>query len=307
MRIKIASVLFISGIFLFNPNKGFSSAIDSSTLLKMYEDSMKSLQFMRINARTDNEKITANKQLFDLMDKALLLPGSFDYPFDSLTTIGKITSPDKQIRIITWDVPKSGCTYAYYGFIQSYNPHKKKYDLFVLEDHTADIPTPQTIVCTPNKWIGMLYYKIIQEKGSKIYTLLAWQGYNKLTTRKVIDVLTFNTQGIPSFGKAIYLKLPATYKGSPKRIIFEYSSDVSMSLKYDEAKHMIVFDHLAPIQEGLESQHQYYGPSFQVDGLAWGGGTWSYVENVEARNPSDEKSDNAPKRGNDENKKVIYH
>jgi len=307
MRIKLVSITFLCGILFLNPFKGFAaSPFDSASLLNVYEDSMKSLQYIRINARTDQEKNEANSHLLSLMNKALLLPGSFNYPFDSLITMGRLTSPDKQFRIITWDVPKSGCTYGYYGFIQSYNERTKKYELFVLEDHTADITNPQTAICTPNKWIGMLYYKIIKEKGSKMYTLLAWQGYNKQTTRKIIDILTFNTQGIPSFGKAVYLKLPNTFKGTSKRIVFEYSAEVSMSLKYDESKHMILFDHLAPIEEGLENQHQYYGPSFQVDGLVWGNGTWSYVANVEARNASNDKEDSPEKPANDVNKKTIY-
>lgn len=252
---------------------------------------MKSLQYIRITAYSDKEKDEANSQLFALMNKALLLPGSFDYPFDSLRTIGICTSPDKQFRIISWDVPKSGCAFGYYGFIQSYNSRKKKYDLFVLEDHTHDISNPKTANCTPNKWIGMLYYKIIKEKGSKEYTILAWQGYNKLITRKIIDVLTFNTEGIPVFGKAIYVKLPPTFKGKPKRMIFEYSAQVSMSLHYDESKNMILFDHLAPIDDGLQGQYQYYGPSFQVDGLLWKNGVWEYVSDVQARNPLDNNED----------------
>jgi len=308
MRIKVVLIIFIFGMLLMSPFRGSAaSPLDSISLLRTYEDSMKSLQYLRINARSDKEKDEANSQLFALMNKALLVPGSFNYPFDSLKTMGFCTASDKQIRIISWDVPKSGCNFGYYGFIQSYNTRKKKYDLFVLEDHSADIPNPKTAICTPNKWIGMLYYKIINEKGSKIYTVLAWQGYNKLVTHKIIDVITFNNEGIPSFGKAVYMKLPSTFKGSQKRIIFEYSAQVSMSLRYDPAKHMILFDRLGPIDEGLQGQHQYYGPSFDVDGLLWKNGAWEYVKDVQARNPSDNKEDNPQNTSHDPNKKVIYN
>ncbi len=220
MRIKSASFIFIIGIWVMQPTKCFALPFDSASLLKVYEDSMVSVQHIRINARNENEKEQANAKLLGWMHKALLLPQSFDYPFDSLTTIGFRTSPDKQFRIITWDLPKSGGTETYYGFIQSYNAKKKSYDLFVLTDKTAEIGNPQTAVCTPDKWIGMLYYQIIHEKGSKFYTLLAWEGYNKQITRKVIDVISFNTQGVPTFGKAVFTNLPATYKGSVKRIDF---------------------------------------------------------------------------------------
>lgn len=287
MRTKITAIIFLLGMCIMHPVRSFAfSPFDSTSLLKTYEDSMKSLQYIRINARTDNEKADANTQLLRLMNKALHLPGSFSYPFDSLTTIGKEISPDKLFRIITWDVPKSGCTFGYYGFIQSYNAKKKGYDIFVLEDHTADIPNIQTATCTPNKWIGMLYYKIIKQKNSKLYTLLAWEGCNKQITRKVIDVLSFNPQGIPVFGKAIFTKLPSNFKSTAKRMVFEYSAQVSMSLRYDESKRNILFDLLAPIEDGLGGQHQYYGPSFQVDGLTFKDGTWNYMVNVDARNPN---------------------
>jgi hypothetical protein len=310
MRIKVVSFIFLFGTLNLIPFRSFAAAsFDSASLLKVYEDSMKSLQYVRINARTDKEKDAANAQLWTLMNKALQIPGSFDYPFDSLVTIGRLTSPDKQFRIINWDVPKSGCTFGYYGFIQSYNEKKKKYDLFVLKDHTADIPNPQTATCSPDKWLGMLYFKIIKEKGSNLYTLLAWQGCNKQITRKVIDILSFNTQGVPSFGKAVFTKLPASYKGNPKRILFEYSAEVYMSLRYNESKNMILFDLLGPIEDGLEGQHQYYGPSFQIDGMKFSNGTWNYMANVEARNPndkSDQKFSDPEHPTNQLNNKPIY-
>jgi hypothetical protein len=270
---------------------------------------MKSIQYIRINARTDKEKDASNIQLLNLMNKALRLPGSFNYPFDSLVTIGFRTSPDNLFRIITGDVPKSGGVNTYFGFIQSFNTPKKRYDLFMLQDKTAEIINPQTATLTPDKWMGALYYKILKEKGSREYTLLALQCYNKLINRKIIDVLTFNSQGVPSFGKSVFEKLPASFKGRPKRLIFEYSSQASMSLRYDDSKKMILFDHLGPIEEGLAGQHQYYGPSFQIDGLTWKNDSWNYIVNVEARNPTtkDDKLYNDPKNPSYQlEKKAIY-
>src|SRR5579863_8641642 len=150
MRTNLISTILLFGMIVIHPFKLLaSSTIDSTALVKVYEDSIKSLQYIRINARTDKEKDEANTEMVRLMNKALSLPGSFNYPFDSLTTIGKAVSPDKQFRIITWDVPMSGCKFGYYGFIQSYNNQKKKYDLFRLEDHTADIVNAKTLICTP--------------------------------------------------------------------------------------------------------------------------------------------------------------
>lgn len=310
MRIHLVAITLFSGLFLVQPISSYAtSPVDSSFMLRVYEDSMKSLQYVRINARTDKEKDTANARLFILMKKALLLPGSFNYPFDSLATIGIVMSPDKQFRLITWDVPKEGCAFGYYGFVQAYNPAKKKYNLFVLEDHSADITTPKTGVFTPDKWLGMIYYKIIKQKDTKFYTLLAWQGYNKMITHKVIDVISFNSQGAPLFGKSVYKKLPASFRGNPKRVIFEYSAEVTMTLRYDESKDRILFDHLIPIDDGLKGQYQYYGPSFQIDAMEWKNGEWNYMADVDARNPKEKEDQlfNNPKHPTYQpDKKAIY-
>lgn len=311
MRIKTVFAIIFSGMCLLYPFKSIAyPPIDSAALIKVYEDSIKALQYIRINAYSDKDKDSANVKMERLMNKALSLPGSFNYPFDSLTTIGVVMSPDKRFRIITWDVPESGCNFEYCGFIQSYNTRKKKYNLFVLEDHRADIANPKAGICTPNKWIGMLYYKIIKEKNSNFYTLLAWQGYNKMITCKIVDILTFNAEGIPTFGKSVYEKLPANFKGNPKRLIFQYSAQVTMSLRYDATKNRILFDHLAPIDDGLVGQYQYYGPSFQVDALVWKNGRWEYIANVDARNPnnSEDAQFNDPRHPTRHvNNKVIYN
>ncbi len=60
-----------------------------------------------------------------------------------------------------------------------------------------------------------------------------------------------------------------------------------MSLSYNESKNQVLFDLLGPREDGLEGQHQYYGPSFQIDGLKWNNGVWEYVANVKALNPND--------------------
>lgn len=300
---------------------------DSSALLHVYEDSLRVLQYEKVKPHTtDKQKLEANERFTAMMKKVLSLPGSFDYPFDSLTTIAHLTSPDKQFRIYNWNVPKADGTFEYFGFIQSLDagnhistdPHsavtQKKgqgYHLYLLVDKSSEITNAATATCTADKWLGMLYYKIIPEQyeDKTIYVLLAWQGYNKIITHKVIDVISFNNKGEPSFGKSIFKKLPPGFKGSPKRIIFQYSATAYMSIDYDSKKNQILFDHLAPIDEGLVGQYQYYAPSFQVDALNFKGSGWEYMANVDARNkanPSDKNYHDPEHSTFQLNKKPIY-
>lgn len=262
---------------------------DTMMLFRGYEDTLKTLQYDKISEHsTDKEKLDANRHFLHVLRSALELPGSIHYPFDSLTTIGRITSPDNQFRIITWDIAKNDGTFLYYGFIQSYNHAAHRYILYELNDKSAEITDPHDAVYTPDKWFGMLYYKVVPERyaGKTIYMMLAWQGYSSIITRKIIDVLSFNDKGEPSFGMAVFKKPPPGSRGNFRRIIFQYSANAFMSLTYNSKKNIIVFDHLAPMEAQLVGQYQYYAPSFIVDCLAYKGSGWQYMADIDARNPS---------------------
>lgn len=268
--------------FALRPNK------DSIELIRLYEDTLSQLQYEKIKPNTsDAYKQEANQKFSALLKKTLQIPGAFDYPFDSLKTLSRLTSPDKKFRILNWDVPKQDGSIAFYGFIQSYSPKKKAYTLYELTDKGAAMSNPQALVGYADNWFGMLYYKIIPcEDDKNTYILLAWQGYSDLITRKIIDVLTFNNDGTPSFGKNLFKKPPEGFKSNCKRIIFQYKAGVYMSLEYDADKKRIIFDHLSPPDPGLTGQYQYYGPSFQIDALQYipKEKEWDYQQNVDARN-----------------------
>jgi len=307
----IILLAFFTGAYRCNAlNNNTIQAEDSSSLIHLYEDTLNELQYQKANLHTsDAYRQDANQRFLSVLKRALMLPGSFNYPFDSLKTLSRLTSPDKQFRILNWNVAWHNGTSGYYGFIQSYDARKKAYTLYELKDKSTDIANQQSAVGTTDNWLGMLYYKIIPDENEKnTYILLAWEGYSDIITRKVIDVISFNSEGVPSFGKAIFKKLPTGTKNVPKRIIFQYSANLTMSLQYNEAKKMILFDHLCPIDPSLSGQYQYYGPSFQVDALVYSNNEWEYMENVEARNRANSNDKNYHPESEDykENKKPIY-
>jgi hypothetical protein len=286
-------------------------AADSSTLLlSKYEDTLKVLQYEKIKPHTnDAYKKQANDKFSAMLKKALMVPGSFTYPFDSITTMSKLTSPDKKFRIINWDVPRYDETIGFFGFIQSYNPKTQQYTLYELHDQGSASATAELSAGTPDKWFGMLYYKIIPSETEKdTYIMLAWQGYTGIITRKIIDILSFNAEGVPTFGKAIFRRPPAGYKSTAKRIVFQYSAQLYMSLEYNEGKKMIMYDHLAPPDPSLDGQYQFYGPSFQVDALTYTNKAWVCQENVDARNMPNrqDKTYHAEGAHTDQKNKTIY-
>lgn len=245
---------------------------------------------------SDQERTEHNKKLILLIEEALSIPKTFNYAFDSLQKdIGIVYSPDDYFRIVHWTVPKEDGTFEYYGFLQvktAKDPVRaKQVDdhqliLYKLNDRSFEIKNPENSILDHNKWFGCLYYKVIvkKTKSKNYYTLLGFDGNDKFSRKKIIDVLTFDKTSKPKFGADIFV-LPKKY---PKRVIFEYSSSCVMALKYSNKKDSIVFDHLAPTQPSLEGQFAYYCGDMSYDGFGFKKGKWSYGADINAINDKDE-------------------
>lgn len=279
--------------------------------LTQLQDSLKKLEPLIFRSRTDEQKYDANKRYITLLEEALSYKGSFDFPFDSLKGIARLTSPDNKFRILNWNLPRNDGTFEYFGFIQSYSKKDKAYRFFRLTDRSDEITNAPNTVGTPDKWYGMLYYRIIQTKHRKktYYTLLGWDGNDNVSRKKIIDVVSFGTDGVPKFGDGIF-----TYeKKFPKRVIFEYAPDAVMTLNYAEAtkqfedksvtSEMIIFSHLMPSHPALEGQYQFYVTDGSFDAFMFKDGKWEYVKDVDARNP---KSKTDGLEGKAKQDKAIY-
>ncbi len=242
-----------------------------------YQDSLRVLEKLVFHSKTDSLRIRYNKRFLEMWDEVLLNDLSFEFSFDSLKEVARLVSPDKKFRIVNWDMSRRDGTHFYFGFIQV-RDEKGHYELYRLQDHSASIKSPETHIGDHSKWFGMLYYKIIPCED--YYMLLGWDGNDKLTSRKFIDVLSFKNHTDPVFGKDVF-KMP---KKNPKRVMFEYSTELVMSVKYHEDKKMIVCDHLAPKDPYMEGQYQFYGPDFSYDAFKYDKGKWKYIEDVDVKN-----------------------
>lgn len=271
------------------------------------EDSLRKIQFKTFHSKIYSNKLEANKQFIALWNDILKDEKSLHYSFDSLkkdNDISLLYSPDNKFRIITWNILRDDESHAYFGFIQVNNSKTTKkglfkkettaqYDVFPLVDKSSAVTTNiETYVGEPSKWFGMLYYGSIIHSEDNYYTLTAWDGNNKLTCRKFIDILWFKPDGTPQFGKDVF-KVPSKFL---KRMLFEYSSEVVMSLKYNESRKQLVFSHLAPntIESNRDGQSQYYGPDGTFDALSQKKGKWVLTEDIDIRKEKN-KNDNVKK------------
>lgn len=272
--------------------------------IEQMEDSLKFLSQKMQKAENDSVRFVYNNLFHETLYQTLLLTGSIDYPFDSIKTLAKLTSPDKKFRIYNWNLPKGDGTNIYYGFIQLHL--KGNLDaVYDLNDCSDSIPQPEITLLDNHSWFGSLYYEIILTtfNNQKFYTLLGWDGLNNQLTQKVIDVLYFDNSNHPHFGAKIFKNY-----GNDQicRVLFKYSSSASMLLTYDnqyliknkkwnssknqfeidrKKEWMIVCDELIPMEPLFEGQFEYYVPSSEVfNAFIFKNGKWNFIKNVDVRN-----------------------
>jgi hypothetical protein len=235
------------------------------------EDSLKYyLDSVRVSV-LDYRKQYWNNKFRKKLSKTAELPGAFDYPFDKLNTIGKITSPDKFFRLFNWNIEGADLTHSYYAYVLI--PSRKKNKVVELLDRSNGIDRPEPQALDQQRWYGCLYYKIIpMGNGKNEYTMLAADMNNRSMKRRLIEVMNISKTKI-SFGDAIFDYNDKTLR---KRVIFEHSALCQMALRYDEENSRIVFDHLVPESPQAEGMYEYYFPDGTYDGLLFDDGRWVY-------------------------------
>lgn len=268
----------------------------NNQLFSEYEDTLKVIAERVMNLPLEAEKRIANDALIEYLSEVLLYEKSFNYNFDSLKTISRIKSPDKRFRIFNWLLKKDNNTYEYYGIVHYYNKKKKKFELITLIDNSNNIRTPEQENLDATNWYGGLIYDIIYIKkpGKKYYTLLLWDGNDGYSTKKIIDVMYFSGKNKIKFGLPIFKK---NAKESQKRIILQYDSKTTVSVKYSNEKKEIIFNNLVPQRKGLEGLYEFYIPEGTFNSYKYKNGKWWLKEDVDVRIKQKIKKYKKPKRG----------
>lgn len=250
---------------------------------------IKMLQLFELQLKTQAESIMNNDELVDRLRadsfftrtlvKSLQIPYSFNYPFDSLNTISKRYAPDSSFRIITWQVMRDPTYYRYKGAIQM-----KTFDgslrLIPLFDGTHFTDNPVDSVRNAKNWIGAIYYNIILTKhnNKNYYTLLGFDEHDENSSRKWIEVMTFDNNQQPLFGGRyfMYPKDPIKPKQPAFRFYIEYKKDAAAKLNYDPEMNMIIFAKLVSESNEPEKKNTLV-PYGTIEGFKWQEGKWVYV------------------------------
>jgi hypothetical protein len=224
----------------------------------------------------EEEKFLLSDAIALELELMLAEENSMQYPFDSLKLISKIVAPDKSWRMFNWHIEDDKKQHKYWAIIQY--KHQNKYRVVSLMDAAEDLKSPESKTIKAPQWYGAHYYNVFMPEKNKYY-LLGYNGRSNIISQKIIEVMSFDNKGNIIFGDDVFI----TEKGNPKRMVFEYSREVSMSLKYYEKNKIIVFDHLAPREPHLVNSKQFYGPDLSYDAFEYKKGKWELLQNIDVR------------------------
>lgn len=273
LHFRILPIFFLI-LFLSFDGKSQGSFKEIEDSLAIYIKQVK-------NEKTFSAKENVNSKFLNLLRKALEKEGSIDYPFDSVKHIGKLASKEGNVRVYTWDLPQSGGYYKYFGFIQV-RKDKKNTLLYELRDNHKAVKDPINDILDMQNWMGALYYSMIEEKlnDKEYYILLGFDFNNIFSSKKLIEVLSFDADLKPIFGLPIF----KVGSNSLSRVVFEFSARATMSLRYISDIKTIAFDHLSPSKPNYVGNYQFYGPDFTYDGFKIEKGCWIYIPELDLKN-----------------------
>lgn len=252
--------------------KDLSHLKEAEDSLHIYLDSLR-------GSEKDAQRIKWNKTFKRKLAETLEEDGVFDYAFDSLKTIATIYSPDKKFRLFNWNVENDRGEHSYYGFILLADKGK----IIELNDQSNMITDPESKSLDHKKWYGALYYDIILSNtvGRNEYTLLGWDGNNRMTGKSIIDVLVIAGDKA-SFGAPIFINEKL---GVKKRVVFEFSPLVNLLLTYDPKEKRIIFDQLMPDSPAADGIFEYYFPDGNYDSYRLEEGKWIFESDYQALIP----------------------
>lgn len=229
----------------------------------------------------DTDRVRINDSIRFIIDSYVNSDTVFNHRFENLRYLGQITSPDSLLKIVTWNlILKSSQSWYFCYFIRKTEPGKEN-RIYRLATTYREEPVKTDTIYTGLDWYGALYYDIkpyiINDK--KCWILLGIDYGNPFITRKIIEVLSFNSDASIIFGKKWF----ASGEKIKFREVFEYSSNGMMSLRFS-SDISIVFDHLVPFSPALKDDRQYYGPDYSLDAYNFENGSWRLKINIDARN-----------------------
>ena len=257
-------------VLLFLANSVFSQSYQSGfDELVFYADVMS-------NASEGKNRLYAEGKFEELFISKLKEKNSFQETFDQLKWISKIEDSEHHFKIFTWFVEVDGDKYSHFGIIQ-----KSDGTIVNLRDNYSNPYDIEYDILDGNNWIGAYYYDMKEYKnnGETYYLLLGYDPGNGKNKRKILEVLSFDENGNPVFGKEVFKSIdPEKRTNIKSRIVIDYSKNASATLTFDDQLNIIMFENIISVMTPEE------GPTLLPDGsykaYKQEGDYWIYKDKV---------------------------
>jgi hypothetical protein len=270
-------------VLLLVSSAGEAQKISSSDLriLRKKEDSLKVYAKDLAIDSFSNNRMRSDSFFIRVLRRSLDVKNSFYFPFDSVRGIGKVYAPDSTFRIITWSLFYNEDICQQRGVIQ-YRTADGSSKWVPLLDYSQLTPYPEDSVRDNRHWIGAIYYNIVQTKynNKNYYTLFGYDPNSMRSNKKWIEVLTFDSKGLPVFGgKYFSFEKDSAKRPDQYRYYIEYKKEASTTVNYDDELNLILVDHLVSETDEPELA-QTFVPDGDYEGFKWVNGKWLHIDKV---------------------------
>ncbi|MBG0859502.1 MAG: hypothetical protein IQL11_08360 [Bacteroidales bacterium] len=265
---NILIAALISCVTAFGQNQTITSALESC--------------FNRIAAtRDDSERIRINDSVIYIIDEYSRSDSVISHRFSSIRNLGQITSPDRKVKIITWNLTMADGSNKYYCYIIGNEQRGKQLRVYKMTGISSHDTIRTDILYTTENWYGALYYDIRPFRTGRqtCYLLLGLDYHDLSLTRKIIEILSFEPDGEIIFGRNCF----AEGDRIKSREVIEYSSEGVVTLRFANDR-AVVFDHLVPISSDKRNDRQYFGAEFSYDAYLFRNGIWRFVRDFDIKN-----------------------
>lgn len=260
---------------------------DYSSVFAQDYDSLSVIIKKMQRGENDSIRRKANEEFTLRFLDSLNYPHSFESEFSDFKNVSIQTSEDKTLRFYTWMFPHyNGDKYEYFGFIQIRKAKSDTFDIIQLKDSTQQILKPESEKLSPERWLGSVYYSLnqVNYSGKTYYVLLGWKGFNQLLTKKIIDVFYIDKTKM-KFGFPLF-KTGSVYRN---RMVFSFTSQATMSLRFEKNGKEIVFDHLSTPKGKVDTDLSIIaGPDGSYDLFKLKRGRYFLDRDIDARSESSE-------------------
>ena len=234
-----------------------------------------------ITEREDFVRLSINDSIKVIVEEVVMEDSIFNFNFTNVRFLGQITSTDSIIKVVSWNLNLRNEPGKYFCYVIKRNEPDKPNSIYKLTTDYSLTDVSKFTIYSQEDWYGALYYEvrptIINEE--KRWIALGINYSNPLITKKMIDVISFNSDEEIEFGVPIF----AFSDELINREVFQYSADAAMTLRFFDYN-TIVFDHLVPFAPEFADKMEYYGPDFSHDAYIFENGVWNFKLDIDARN-----------------------